>query len=89
MGASQRGGGQARQNSTDKVARAAIAHTPKPGRELSQRSVQRLTEGLCMVELFVHGGPGAGRYIYAEDQLKEEQAGVLPPPGERKGSHSA
>ncbi len=88
MGESKRGGGRGRQDSTDKVARAVVRDTLKSGRELSQLSVQRLTEGLFMVELFVHGEPVAERYIYAEDELKEEQAGVLPPPGERKGSHS-
>ncbi len=88
MGESRRGGGRGRQDSTDKVARTVVRDTLKSGRELSQLTVQRLTEGLFMVELFVHGEPVAERFLYAEDDLADNDAGVPPPPGERKGSHS-
>jgi hypothetical protein len=86
VGESREGGGRGRQDSTDKVARTVVRDTLKSGRELSQLTVQRLTEGLFMVELFVHGEPVAERFLYAEDDLAENDAGVLPPPGERKGA---
>ncbi len=66
MGESKRGGGRGRQDSTDTVARAVVRDTLKSRRELSQLSVQRLTEGLFMLEWFVHGEPVAERYTTAE-----------------------
>jgi hypothetical protein len=81
VGESREGGGSDRQEATDKVARTVVRDTLKSGRELSQLTVQRLTEGLYMVELFVHGEPVAERYLYAEADLMEDHAGGTPPPG--------
>jgi hypothetical protein len=64
------------------VARTVVLDTLKSGRELSQLTVQRLTEGLYMVELFVHGEPVAERYMYAEADLVDDHAGSTPPSGE-------
>jgi hypothetical protein len=83
MGEDKEGGGSGRQAATDKVARTVVLDTLKSGRILSQLTVQRLTEGLYMVELFVHGEPVAERYMYAEADLMEDRAGDNPPSGER------
>jgi hypothetical protein len=83
MGEDRWGGGSGRQAATDKVARTVVLDTLKSGRILSQLTVQRLTEGLYMVELFVHGEPVAERYMYAEADLMEGHTDDNPPLGER------
>ncbi len=83
MGDSRGGGGAKHSEATDRVARALARDTIKSGRPLAQCTVQRITEGLYMVEIIVHGESRPERFLYAEDDLKASEAGDSPPSGER------
>jgi hypothetical protein len=86
VGESREGGGSIRQDATDKVARTVVLDALKSGRELSQLTVQRVTEGVYTVELYIHGEPEPERYMYAERDLADPKAGSHPPSGERMRS---
>jgi hypothetical protein len=83
VGESREGGGAEHSVATDRVARALALDTINCGRPLAQCTVQRITEGLYMVEIIVHGEARPERFLYAEDDLKRAEAEHLPPSGGR------
>ncbi len=88
MGDKGGGGGAEHSVATDRVARALALDTIKCGRQLAQCTVQRITEGLYMVEIIVHGEARPERFLYAEDDLERSEAESLPPSGGRMVDYS-
>ncbi len=70
------------------MARAVARDAVKWDRGVNTIVVQRITDGLYMVELTCVGESEPERYLYADDDLAEEPRQVIPPSGDPGGKRN-